>query len=639
MADARPAKTTKGGLPPKEVRISEENVASAESRTVEEPVQPRRQNRRGSSLNDDANAYGGPLLAVEGLRVCFEGEVEALRGVSFSLDRGETLAVVGESGAGKSTLALCLAGLIQPPVADGSVRVDGQELMGAEPETLRQLRWARVALAPQGAPFNPVVTVGAQVAEPLREHRGMSRGEARRRVHELAAEVALDPAVLERYPHQVSGGERRRALLAMVLTLDPDLVILDEPTAGLDLDTANRLVERLGSLAADRRFGLVVISHNLPDASRLARRCVVLYAGEAMEVGDTREVVGRPVHPYTWALVNAYPVMTTTKDLRAIRGRPPDPRDVPTGCPFNPRCTQAEDICVAEHPDLRQSRGREVACHFGGLKTLLSANEVHKVYRQRGQDPVTALRGVSVAVAEGESVGIVGPSGSGKSTLARILTGHLDADAGDVEFEGQALVRSWRKDLRSVRRRVQLIMQDPADALSPRLTVEQLVREPLDVAREGDDAQRRGDVAVTLESVGLPSEGDFLRARTHQLSGGQLQRIALARALIAHPKVLVADEPTAMLDASEQARLLQVLRERQVAMGLGLVLVSHDMAVVRKVTDRIVVLDAGTVAEDGPSNLVSAFPRSAVASRLVKAAPAFAPLADPSEPGAPTTSA
>ncbi len=574
-----------------------------------------------------------PLLEVADLQVCFGGEVEALRGVSFTLEQGESLAVVGESGAGKSTLALCLAGLVQPPEAQGSVRVEGKELLGAAPDLLRALRWSTVALALQGAPFNPVTTVGAQVAEPLRERRGFGGGPARRRATALAEEVLLDPTLLDRYPHELSGGERRRAALAMVLALDPPLVVLDEPTAGLDPTTRNELVGRVRELADQRGFALVVISHDLPDAARLASRSMVLYAGEAMETGATSRVVSEAAHPYSWALVNAYPVMTTTRDLRPIRGRPPDPRAVPSGCPYHPRCTQAEPVCWEEHPALRSSRGRLVACHFGGLKLLLAAEAVTKTYRGRGpgrQDVVSALHGVSLELREGESVGIVGPSGSGKTTLARILTGHLSPDAGRITLEGTPLPTSWRGQARAVRRRIQLVMQDPWDALSPRLTVEELVREPLDVSKGGDgraDHRRspaEAAVAEALDGVGLPASGPFLSARTHELSGGQLQRVALARALVAEPKVLVADEPTAMLDASEQARLMVVLRERQVEMGLGLVFVSHDVAVVRKVTDRIVVLDAGRVVEEGPSHLVSSTPVSVTTQRLIEAAPAFA---------------
>ena len=565
---------------------------------------------------------GQPLVEVTDLAVCFGGEVEALRGVSFSVERGQSLAIVGESGSGKSTLALCLAGLIQPPEARGSVRVEGVELLGASEEALRSVRWATVALALQGSPFNPVVTVGDQVAEPLRDRCGLGATEAAARAAELAREVLLDPAILSRYPHQLSGGERRRATIAMVLALDPALVVLDEPTAGLDPATRHDLVQRIVELAETRGFALVVISHDLPDAASMATRTIVLYAGEAMEDGATARVVAEPAHPYSWALVNTYPVMTTTKDLRPIRGLPPDPRAVPPGCPYHPRCTQAETVCVETRPELLPSRGRLVLCHFGGLKTLLSAHDVSKSFG-RGREAVPALAGVSISVQEGESVGIVGPSGSGKSTLARILAAHLAPDSGQVLLEGEALPTSWRGADRLRRRRIQLVMQDPADALSPRLTVEELVREPLDVGKVGSGSERRTVVAEALESVGLPATGSFLQARTHELSGGQLQRIALARALVSAPKLLVADEPTAMLDASEQARLLVVLRERQVEMGLGMVFVSHDLAVVRKVTDRMVVLDAGRVVEEGPSAVVSTTPQSHTARMLVQASPTF----------------
>ena len=559
------------------------------------------------------------LLEVRELAVSFAGEVDALRGVSFDLERGESLAVVGETGAGKSTLALCLAGLVQPPEARGSVRLGDRELVGAPADVLRSLRWEMVAVALQGSPFNPVVTVGSQVAEPLRERRGMSAREARHRADELAREVLLDPGVLERHPHELSGGERRRATLAMALALDPDLVVLDEPTAGLDPVTSSELVERVSALAEARGFGLIVISHELATAARLARRSIVLYAGEAMEAGDTTTVIGDPAHPYTWALVNAYPAMTTTKDLRPIRGLPPDPRAVPPGCPFHPRCPQAEDVCREQRVSPAPSRARLVACHFGGLKTLLDARGIAKTFG-RGRRRIQALDAVSFELRQGESVGLVGPSGSGKSTLARILTGHLGSDAGEVTLEGRTLARSWGRTARAQRVEVQLVMQDPWDALSPRLTVEELVREPLDVVgRDGHDPSRT--VAAALESVGLPASGQFLGARSHELSGGQLQRVALARALIVEPRVLVADEPTSMLDASEQARLMVALRERQTEMGLGLVLISHDIALVRKATDRIVVLDAGRVVEEGHSERVSSAPRSLTARRLIDAAP------------------
>lgn len=580
----------------------------------------------------------GALLEVTDLAVTYQGGVEALRGVSFSLARGESLAIVGESGAGKTTLAHCLAGLVQPPQARGSVRLHGQELLGAAAERLRALRWDTVALAVQGTPFNPVVPVGDQVAEPLRTHRGMGRRAARRRAAELAGEVALDPALLERFAHQLSGGQRRLALLAMTLALDPDLLVLDEPTAALDPARRHDLIDRIGQLSARRGFGLIVITHDLADASRLAENTLVLYAGTAVEVGSTGDVVEEAAHPYSAALVSAYPVMTTTKDLRPIRGTAPDPRQIPTGCAYHPRCTQAETVCEQQRPPLEPSRGRLVACHFGGLKTLLAATGIHKTFGS-GRRAVQALQGVSLIVREGESLGIVGPSGSGKTTLARIIAGHVAADAGEVVLEGAALTASWHRDARMLRRRIQLVLQDPADGLSPRMPVAELVREALDLAGDQEAAVADGvpeaAVADALNSVGLPASDGFLAALAHELSGGQQQRVSLARALLARPKLLVADEPTSMLDASEQARLLVVLRERQVELGIGLVLVSHDIALVRKVTDRILVVAGGRAVEEGPSHLVSSSPQSLTARRMVAAAPAFATRLA-AEPGTPT---
>lgn len=563
------------------------------------------------------------LLEIKDLWVIYGGDVHALRGVDLELDRGESLAVVGESGSGKSTLALCMAGMLQPPEVSGSVRMEGQELVGAPDEVLRSQRWERVALCLQNAPFNPVSTVGDQVAEPLRERRGLARREALQRAEEAAVQMYLDPALLERYPHQLSGGERRRAYLAMAMVLDPDVVVLDEPTAGLDPATRHELVERIARLAAERGFALVVVSHDLPDATRLADRTMVLYAGEAMEIGSTARVIAEPAHPYSWALINTFPVMSTTKDLRPIRGHGPDPRAIPPGCPFHPRCTQVEPLCWEEHADLRESRGRQVACHFGGLKALLTAADVRKTFGD-GKHPVAALRGVALTLREGESIGVIGPSGSGKSTLARILTGHLAGDRGRVELEGQPVTAAWNKNARLIRRRIQLVMQDPWDALSPRFPVEELVAEPLAFGEQPmQPAQRAAAVVEALASVGLPTTGEFLRAHTHELSGGQLQRVALARALIIRPKVLVADEPTALLDASEQARMLVALRERQIELGMGLVLISHDLAVIRKVTDRILILDHGLAVEEGPSNLVSTTPTSATGKQLMESAPAF----------------
>lgn len=552
-----------------------------------------------------------PLLEVTGLQVTL-GEALALRGIDLRLERGESLAVIGESGAGKSTLVRALAGLVGVPQASGSIRLDGTELLGAPDRVLRGLRAERIGVVLQGAPFTPVRTLSDQVVETLRERRG--RRAAADALVPLAERVGLDVEELRRYPHQVSGGQRRRAALAMALALEPDLLVLDEPTAGLDPLTAAALVQTLRGLRG--RTAVLTITHALADAARLADHTVVLYAGQVLESGASTRVLGNPQHPYTWALSATSAELTRTQDLRPLRGAAPEARDIPDGCPFHPRCPQTVDRCRTSPVSLAPVAGREVACHLGGLQTVLEARAVSKSYRGRG-GTTTVVDSATLRVRAGESVGVIGPSGSGKTTLARILAAHLRPDAGEIRLSGERVDRGDHR----LRAQIQLVQQDPFEALSPRLAVRDLVAEPLLV--DGRLEQAVPAVADALRQVGLPASPAFLRARSHELSGGQLQRIALARALLANPRVIIADEPTSMLDPSEQARLLLTLRERQLAAGLALVLVSHDLALVRRVTDHLVVIDQGRIVETGRTEDVSQHPRSATARRLLAATPAL----------------
>ena len=588
------------------------------------------------------------LLEVEGLGIRYPGGAQALSDVGFALKRGGSLAVVGESGAGKTSLALAVAGLLDPATLTGSVRFDGMELVGLTEDELRPLRWRRLAYAPQGTPFNPTMTLEKQVAEPLRLHLGLDSKEASGRAAELATEVGLDPALLRRHPHEVSGGQLRLALLAMAMGCEPELVILDEPGAGLDVLTGDAFFRSLREAAERRGFALIVITHDLPAASRICAQTLVLYAARVTEIGATAAVIGRPAHPYTWALLNAYPVMSTSKDLRPIRGLAPDVRQPPSGCHFHPRCPQVEPICVTTSPPLEEHRGRRIACLLGGVQPVLRVENIAKTFRVGGMlhaEPLPAVRGVSFEVLHGEVVGVIGPSGSGKTTIARIAAGLLRPDSGRVlvasptppsldgqrsHFRGEDLATLSPRRLREVRRRIQLVSQHPEEALSPRLRVLELVREPLDIVAEGPADERRERCLSGLRQVGLEPHQGLLDAYAHQLSGGQQQRVAIARALVARPRLLVADEPTSMLDASEQARLLQLLKELQVERGMGLILVSHDIALVRKVADRIIVVDAGAVVEEGASGLVSSAPREPLTRRLVDASPAFLEAAEPS---------
>jgi peptide/nickel transport system ATP-binding protein len=579
-----------------------------------------------------------PLLSVRDLRVYFPSDVRdgpvvhAVDSVSFDLADGEALAIVGETGSGKTSIARALLGLHPPGTTQGSICLAGQELVDLPEEEWRPIRWRRIAMAVQsaGTAFDPVYRVGEQIAEPLREHLGFLPDEARRRVEMLSRRVGLESRHLRGYPHQLSGGEKQRAMLAMALSCDPELLILDEPTSGQDVLSRARLVALLRQIRQESGASLLLISHDLAAVAHLVERVAVLYAGKLIEVGPTADVLARPRHPYTWGLLNAYPNMTTARDLQGIRGRLPDPANPPSGCRFHPRCTQAVERCRWEEPPLAPVGGRLIACHLGGLQTLLRADGLRKVFSSNGhnhasreEERVEAVREVSLEVLEGEVVALVGETGSGKTTLGRLLVGLLEADGGRVVFEGQDLAAVNGRRHKALLRRIQLVAQDPFDAVSPRLTVAEIVREPLDVQKVGTPAEREEKVYQALHAVGLPAEPDFLARRAHELSGGQLQRVAIARALVLDPKLIIADEPVSMLDASEQAKLVNLLKEIQNEQGMGLLLISHDLALVRKVADRIVVMREGQIVEEGPASRVVVHPRHEYTRSLLQAAPAF----------------
>jgi peptide/nickel transport system ATP-binding protein len=585
------------------------------------------------------------LLSVRDLYVHFSAAggrddtpVRAVDGVSFDLAAGEALAIVGETGSGKTTIGRALLGLHPPGTTRGSIRLAGRELVGLAEDAWRPIRWRRVAMAVQGAgsAFDPVYRLGAQIAEPLREHLRLPAAEAVGRVAALAGQVGLEPRHLRAYPHQLSGGEKQRAMLAMALSCQPEVLIVDELTSGQDVLSRARLLDLLSRVRAETGLSLILIAHDLAAAARVADRVAVLYAGKLIEVGVAREVLEEPRHPYTWGLLNAYPNMTTSRDLRGIRGRSPDPADPPPGCRFHPRCTQAVDRCRQADPPLVEVGGRLIACHLGGLQTLLQARDLHKAFSSNGNgETVTAVRGASLEVYEGEVVALVGETGSGKTTLGRLLVGLLAADGGRVVFEGQNLAdvngrarMGLRRRRSALHRRLQFIAQDPFDAVSPRLTVAEIVREPLDVQRVGTAAERAEKACEALEAVGLPAGPAFLERRAHELSGGQLQRVAIARALVLDPKLIVADEPVSMLDASEQAKVLNLLKEIQNERGMGLLLVSHDLALVRKVADRILVMRQGEIVEGGPANRIVTRPEHDYTRALLQAAPALDWLGD-----------
>jgi peptide/nickel transport system ATP-binding protein len=570
-------------------------------------------------------------LHVANLSVTYPSDppVRAVSDLSFSVGPGECLGVLGESGSGKSTIAKALLGMAPDARVEGGMRLGDLDLSSLTREAWRDVRWRRIALSFQStASLNPVLRVGMQLAEPLQVHLGMSAADAEQRADELLTEVSLGDWATRRYPSELSGGQRRLVLLAIALACGPEVLLLDEPTAGLDGVTRTRVLQLLTRIRDEGRTAIVLLGHDVDTLEVVATQTAVLYRGWLAERGPAQAVLSDPRSPYSWALINARATLGSIKELRGIRGEPPDPTEVAVGCPFLARCTQAVPACEEGTPPLVAPPGeggdRLVACTRGGVVSLLSASHLRKEYESRSgvlhRDRFLAVDDVGVDVREGEVVGIVGGTGAGKSTLAMLLLRVLEPDGGTITLEGRDLLAAKGKELKAAQRRAQIVFQDPFEALSPRLTIAQAVREPLDVQGIGTPEERDAKVVATLQSVRLPSNRAFLDRHTHELSGGQLQRVALARALVLDPKLLVADEPVSMLDPSEGVRMLELLKHLKIERGLALVIVSHDIATVLRIADRVLVIDQGQVVEEGAGRDILLEPKHPVTCALLVAA-------------------
>jgi peptide/nickel transport system ATP-binding protein len=569
-----------------------------------------------------------PLLHVRDLSVTYPGPppVRAVDALDLAVYEGECLGLLGESGSGKSSLARALLGVAAGATVGGELRLGGIDLCGLDEEGWRDVRWRRIGLSFQStAALNPVLRIGDQVAEPLEVHLGLHRGAARERALSTLAALGLQPEHAGRYPRELSGGQRRLALLAMAAVCEPELLLLDEPTSGLDAVTRDHVLAYLDDLRGRLGTTLVVLGHDVEALERLADRVGVLYRGWLAEIGSADRVLEDPRHPYVRGLLDARPTLATLKDLRGIRGRPPRPGEDTPGCPFAPRCTQAVEECTVVRPGLVRPSGEEdgrvVACVRGGVLTLLSARGLAKAYRTGGsafrRRTVTAVDDVDLDVRHGEVVGLVGSTGAGKSTLGLLVVGLLAGDAGSVEFEGR-VIRAGDVP-QEVRRGLQMVFQDPFEALSPRLTIRETVREPLEIQKLYSRDEAEAVVRAALAEVRLPSDDAFLGRYTHELSGGELQRVSLARALVLEPRLLVLDEPVAMLDPSEQAELLHLLKTIQRDRGLAMVLISHDLASVLRIADRVLVLDEGRVVEEQSGTRLFVSPRHTATRALLAA--------------------
>lgn len=535
-----------------------------------------------------------PLLDVRELSVSYPGF--SLHPLSFSLDRGEILAVVGESGSGKTTLLKGLACLTEEGTeVSGQVLLEGRELLGMKEEQRRQLRMRSFAVAFQNSSawLNPGMTLREQLKEVL--HRGYPPREIPGRMRELMETVGLKPEDLGRYPRELSGGMAQRFLLATAIALEPGLVLLDEPTSSLDVAARDAFAALVQRLNREKNIAFIIITHDMKLAQLLSSRIMVLYNGHVEELGSTGDILDYPRHPYTRGLINASMGLNIVRDVWGIRPAVPVERGH-HGCPFYGRCTQSLPLCAHQAPELKDwGDGRLIACNRGGIVTLLEGRGICKSYgRQRVLDEV------DLSIRSGEVAALVGRSGSGKTTLAQILGGYLeDYEQGSLLFEGAAA------DMDALHRReggVQMVFQDSETSLNPHMTVLQAAAEPRLLAKLGMEEER---ARRALADVGLPSDEDFLKKKIKTLSGGQKQRLSIARALTMAPAVLLADEPSSMLDPSSKANLLRLLKSLQNSHGFSMLLVTHDLESALKVADRCYLLRKGRLQELRISDYVS----------------------------------
>jgi microcin C transport system ATP-binding protein len=528
------------------------------------------------------------LLEIRNLSVTFAGRgetlpVEAVKGVSFSLDRGGTLALVGESGSGKTVTALSILQLLPYPIAAhsaaSSIRFAGEQLVGAAPEQLRQVRGNRIAMVFQEpmTSLNPLHTLEQQISETLLVHKHMAPAAARVRTLELLRLVDLPDAEsrLGAYPHQLSGGQRQRVMIAMAIANEPDMLIADEPTTALDVTIQAHILQLLKDLRDRFGMALLLITHDLTIVRKMADDVCIMTAGEIVEAGPTADIFARPRHPYTQRLLAAEP-----------KGRPP------AANPAAPDLVRADDLRVW------------FPIRSGVLR------------RVRGH--VKAVDGVSLAVRTGTTLGVVGESGSGKTTLGLALL-RLTEAKGEVRFAGQDLAGLGQRQLRPLRRQMQVVFQDPFSSLSPRLSVAQIVEEGLKVHRlAATAAERRRLIETALAEVGLDAQA--AERYPHEFSGGQRQRIAIARALVLKPRFVVLDEPTSALDMSVQAQIVELLRELQSRHGLAYLFISHDLRVVRALAHAILVMKDGRIVEAGSTERVMTSPKHPYTRALMAAA-------------------
>jgi peptide/nickel transport system ATP-binding protein len=603
-----------------------------------------------------------PVLRVRDLVTNFDSErglVRAVNGVSFDVHARETVGIVGESGSGKSVTAMSLLRMVRPPgrIASGEIFYHDRDLVALPENRLRAVRGGGISMIFQDpmSSLNPVMRIRDQLVEAMLTHGKFTGGQARTRAVELMRRVGIpDPGSrLADYPHAFSGGMRQRVMVAMALANEPDVIIADEPTTALDVTIQAQILDLLAELNRDPGTAIVLITHNLGVVARWCQRVAVMYGGRIVEQAPVDELFAAPRHPYTRALLAATPRLAAARNrpLIPIEGRPPDLAAPIPGCPYAARCDAAVDRCHEEHPptyrDEDQRRewacwvagpeGRlppraaqdlpvryEIAEHQDALLTVTDLVKTFPVKRRSGRwhrtsVDVSAVDGICFSIAPGETLGLVGESGCGKSTVAKALLRIQPVTSGSIVYDGRDIGSLRGPDLAWYRRQMQLVFQDPMSSLNPRLTVGAAVEEPLLLHGTAKNGQAKRRVGELLELVGLDPR--VASRYPHEFSGGQRQRIVIARALAVNPRLLVCDEAVSALDVSLQAQIVNLLQDLQRELGLAYLFIGHDLATVRHISHRIMVMYLGQVVESGPAEAITTNPQHPYTASLLSAVP------------------
>src|SRR5262245_18567878 len=608
-----------------------------------------------------------PVIKVDRLAIAYEtrnGDVNAVRGVTFDIHRGETLGLVGESGCGKSTVAYGLVNYLgrNGKIVKGDIIFQGESLVDRTPDELRRLRGDQISMVYQDpmTSLNPVLRIGDQMTEVLTVHRGMDKGAARERCVEMLGRVYMpDPErVMDRFPHQISGGQQQRIVIAMAMLNNPALLIMDEPTTALDVTIEAAVLDLVADLRRDFDTAILFISHNLGVIARVSNRVGVMYAGELVELATVREIFANPRHPYTQGLMRCVPRLGLEKSSSAlypIRGRVPAPDRLPPGCVFEPRCDYARDACRAERPPLRELGWQHQSrCLFaeeidargwrptedviplaavqvnGEPGPILDVSGLQTYYRHPDSSPLSAIGlgkkeyvkavdGVSFSLPRRKTLGVLGESDCGKSTLINTIIGLEDQTGGKAEFIGLDLQRRANQRDLSLIRELQMVFQNPDATMNPSYSIGKQIERPLRRFKIVSSAQVRDEVVRLLRAVKLDEH--YYDRLPRQLSGGEKQRIGIARAFAGRPDLVLCDEPVSALDVSVQAAVLNLLLEIQREHGTTMIFIAHDLSVVRFFSDDIAVMYLGQIVETGPAEAIYAPPYHPYTESLLAAVP------------------